>query len=253
MQGFGAAPLGCCWTHRGSRGAPLVPGTLAAPRHPTQTHTRTKIHERFVPPASPTPWQKRIGNLTNLRHWQHIGGGWLPVAKPAEHTPNVDIDHRDIHVEGKGKHCTGSVVADTGELAQCMIVLGDRSAMAIDNCLGARMQVGCTPVVSQAVPGSDHLRRYGSSKSCNGREALQKSWECPLDAPDLRLLEHHLGNEHMVWVSLLCAPRQQSAIVSKPCAQAPTEPRPQGCIFAMKSLMFLRWMSHGQGPVYDCY
>jgi hypothetical protein len=63
------------------------------------------------------------------------------------------------------------------------------------------VKVDRPPVVAEPLPGADDVVEAGRSERLDRRPALHPRLEPRNDASDLRLLEHHFGHEHRIWVA----------------------------------------------------
>jgi len=89
---------------------------------------------------------------------------------------------------------------------------------------GARqtVQVGGAPVIAKTLPCLAYLRRARQRQRLQCGKATKEPWIVGLDAADLRLLQHELGHDDVVWVAS-ATPRKLAALFTEPLQQAALE------------------------------
>jgi hypothetical protein len=80
------------------------------------------------------------------------------------------------------------------------------------------METDRAPVVAKALPLADHVGAGSGGEGLHRRPALQPGEIAGDNAVDLRLLEHHLGDEDRVGIARL-PPRKVAAVGPKPLSK----------------------------------
>ena len=133
-------------------------------------------------------------------------------ACPLPDAAHVRIDRQHRLAEGETAQGGSRVAADARQLGE----IGGPTR--VRDAPSSAVEVQGAPVVAEALPGADHLRRGRRGKRLHGRPALEPREIARRDALDLGLLEHHLRNEDRVRIPRP-APRQVAAVVREPCEQ----------------------------------
>jgi hypothetical protein len=107
-------------------------------------------------------------------------------ASPFLHSPDVGVHRQHGLLECEAADGIGGVAPDAGKHSEIV-----RPAELVDD-RRRPVEAHRAPVVTEALPGADHLaeRRRRERPGC--RPALQPSQVAWNHAVDLRLLEHHL-------------------------------------------------------------
>ena len=125
------------------------------------------------------------------------------------HAADVRVDRQHVAAEGEVADGGRRVRPDAGQLGQVVrpAALGDRLRSAV--------QVDRSPVVAEPLPLDDHLGRRRGGERLDRRPPLEPALPARDHAIDLRLLEHHLGDEDRVGV-VRVPPRQVAAVRGVP-------------------------------------
>jgi hypothetical protein len=144
----------------------------------------------------------------------------------ATHNPrDICVDERGAPFVGERRDCAGSILADTGQLAEAPGVFRQSLVMHASRAgyfTREAVQVAGACVITQPLPRFSHLSGPGPRKVAECGKAVEEALVVTDDARDLCLLQHQLGNEHPIWVARF-APGKIASVASIPCAQAPTE------------------------------
>lgn len=172
---------------------------------PRDTHCRPEVEERLCQLC-----RVRCGLCHLIDRYVD------PLGDPGD----IDIRWNDMCSERERPQGVRGVGADSRQLPQSR--RRRRPARRCDGGTGA-LEVDGAAVVAQPGPRSDHIggRRRGQRR--RRRPTLQPDGVAGDDAGDLRLLEHHLGDEDRVRVARP-APRQVAAVCAVPARQGGYEP-----------------------------
>ena len=137
----------------------------------------------------------------------------------AQHAANIRIDHRNALTECKAQHGGGGVVADTGQSDE--LVVGARQLIAIffRHHAGTFLQSQRTARIAKPAPCGDHIGFRCCGKSTGVRPARHPIVPIRHHTTHLRLLAHHLTDQHAPRRGPSEAPWQVTRIGLPPCAE----------------------------------
>ena len=144
---------------------------------------------------------------------QRLGGlGAEAPAGALEHAPHVHVGGQDGLAEGEAPDRRRRVRADARQRGEVLgpARIGDQAGRAVER-QGA-------PVVAEALPLADHLRRARRGERVEVRPARHPRLEARHHAAHLGLLEHHLRHQHRVGVAAP-APGQIASGLGVPAQQ----------------------------------
>jgi hypothetical protein len=116
---------------------------------------------------------------------------------------HVGVDNRGALAERKTADRAGGVGADPLKRQQRLFVGGQRTAVAGDRFPGDRVQPPRPDVVTERPPGLVHLAIARGSQRGQRRVLFKPLVILREHAIDLRLLQHHLGNQDVIRVGRL--------------------------------------------------
>jgi hypothetical protein len=134
-------------------------------------------------------------------------------ASSLEYPADVRIDrqHRaGVREPGNG---IGGVAADSGQLRQ---ILGPAAVGDLASC---PMKIQGPPVVSESLPGANHVGGRSGRERLHRRPALEPRKVTGNDPRDLRLLEHDLGDQDRVRIAGP-PPRKIAPVLGEPGEQS---------------------------------
>ena len=175
------------WTLGACRGWPAKPGA--------------KVHDDLVPRPSIAERHSCIGTLL-------CGFERQPLpCRARQNSRDVGVHYRDIPFERKGQDRTRRVRADSRKGEQIFESVRKRPIVVFDNERCGGMQIAGTPRVAEPLPKPQNLAQRRCSALSRCRKGIEKGDPLRNDSFDLRLLQHHLGDQDAPRVTLV-TPRQ---------------------------------------------
>ena len=248
----GRAPRRSCRSSRRGhvRGAPAT-----LPRAPGASSRRTpagddrcdarsaRSHGTRTPPASGQASQRGVGRHTSrprfMTAWFQSPGasrashrdaasatsasatssGSAAELEPGHHLADVRVDRGDGRAERDRRHRGRRVRTDAGEREQRGEV-GRHGAVVIANdATSGLVQRRGAPRVPQSAPRTQDVSPRRLGERAHVGEPVHEHRERLDHARRLRLLEHHLGDEHRVRIPLALTPRIDGAVRPEPREQ----------------------------------
>ncbi len=137
---------------------------------------------------------------------------------PTEDATDVRIGEGLRGAVREARHRRGGVAADPGQRVERRRVWGQAAGTEARDA----MQVARAPVVAEARPFSEHVRKRRLGETPERREATEEALVHVQYARHLRLLEHDLRDEDGVWVAG-AAPGEDAAVARVPADEGRRE------------------------------
>jgi hypothetical protein len=146
----------------------------------------------------------------------------LDREQPRDHALDIAVDRARAAIEGDRRDRGGRIGADPREREQRLLGVGKPSVVALDHGFGAGVQVAGTRVVAEPGPKLQHVVERCGGQSRDRREALEEARIVRSDRAHGGLLQHDLGEPHLVGIGPLAGtrtPRQHAAMAVVPSEQ----------------------------------
>ena len=209
---------------RAAGGASILPRTVAAGRVPGNAHGGAEVHQRLREIAGPGPGRQTGGQGGDTPG--AAGQRFVHREKPRQHPQHVAVHRRRPAPEGDGGNGGGGVGADSRQAAQVLLVVGEPSAQVAGDDGGAAQQVARPGVVSEALPGVQHLVGGGGGQRRDVGPAGQEVVVVGDDRRHACLLEHDLAEPYAIGVGGGAGrrpPWQRAPVAVVPSQQAAAE------------------------------
>ncbi len=121
--------------------------------------------------------------------------------QPHEDTSNVGVRHRRREITRERKHRVRRVRSNPRECEQAGKRERKPACVALDHLAREAMEAERSPVIPKPSPRLDDLSRRGACQRLERRPSLQPPEKVRNHPRDLRLLQHHLGDEDGVRVA----------------------------------------------------
>jgi hypothetical protein len=150
---------------------------------------------------------------------------WIaPADKDAVKDPHdICIKNRSIFIEGKRPDGSGRIPADPFERQQLLVIIGQCTPVPLDRFTGNAMKAFWPNVVAQWIPNLFDLIDRRQSQFLQTWIAIEELKVLGNHTVDLRLLEHHFGDENVVGIGCF-SPGEIAAMAGVPPQQALLEP-----------------------------
>ena len=121
-------------------------------------------------------------------------------------------------IEGDAADSGRGVTADSGQAQELVVIVRQTAFAAVDEAASGAVQIARAAVVSQPLPGFEHLCFGSVGERANGREAADEARVVGRHLVDAGLLQHDLGDPNLVAVRRI-TPRQMPFVAIIPAQQ----------------------------------
>ena len=168
--------------------------------------------------------EKRGRDLPEMRSPAGTIDWLLPIGQASKNAGDVGLNNGFGKIKGKTGNRSGGVAPDSGKLRDIGQVPGQRAGKVFSHIFGRRLEVTCTSVITEALPGMEDVSFAAASERFESRKPFEPALVIWKHARDLSLLEHDFRNHDRIRVAGL-PPRKIATRLSVPAQQLPAKPR----------------------------
>src|SRR5918993_2267165 len=197
----------------------------AALRLARRAERRAEIHQRLVEVEHVPHRQHSARHRPEMTPHGVRFGVTVTDEDAEQYAGDVRVENRFSLTERETQHRAGGVLPDPLERPQRLLVVGELAAVASHRFPGNSMQAARTNVVAERTPGRGDVGLGGIGQRLERRKFPEPFGVFRQDTIDLRLLQHHFGNEDVVRIGGL-PPRKIASVDAVPREKATSEPLP---------------------------